>query len=317
MVNVMNASVARRRTAFTLIELLVMIAIIAILIGLLLPAIQKVRESAARTKCMNSLKQSATAAHTYLGANAVFPPGTMNPYCSDDSTGDDNSTWFQYLLPYFEQEPLFNVYKQFQKDGGNMGFLYGGALASACKTIVPAVVCPSDPNGIKTVSHGGDQQGFHGNVAGNAGSNLFNTSGCTGDKLNGIFYWKSRVSITDIGDGSSNTLLFAEIRVAPDKVTHDTRGRYWNNGFQGSIIFSTLWQPNTKENDRLQWCSTLPDVPCEFGTTNIVQYSRSAHTGGVNVAMADGSVKFVRNTVDNVVWNAAGTRSGGESLTLP
>ena len=195
-----------------------------------------------------------------------------------------------------------------------MGFLYTGSLAQTCKSVVPTFVCPSDPNGIKTVTYASDQQGFHGNIAGNAGSTTFNTTGCDGGKnLNGVFYAQRPVGFAGITDGTAHTLLFSEVRVVRDQTGHDTRGRYWNNAFQGSIIFSTLRPPNPAARDRLQWCQDTPTVPCEFGYDNIVQYARSAHAGGVNVALADGSGRFVRNGVDPAVWLNLGTRAGGET----
>ena len=270
------------------------------------------REAANRVKCQNNFKQAGLAAHNYHSTNGCFPPGTLNPYCADDSTSDDNRDWFHFMLPYVEQDGLYRALENYWTGGGNMGFLY--SMGPICATIVPTFVCPSDPHSPKIVTYMSDQQGFHGNVAGCAGNTTFNTSGCSGSQLNGVFFWKSAVAVTQIPDGSSNTLLFGEIRVSPDVTTHDTRGRYWNNAFQGSVIFSTLDPPNTSVNDILQWCQSIPGAPCQAGTSNIVQSARSAHTGGVNVCLADGSVRFVSNSIDPVTWAALGTRSGGEVL---
>ena len=305
------------RPGFTLIELLVVIAIIAVLVGLLLPAVQKVREAASRIQCQNHFKQTALAALHYQTSHRVFPPGTLNPYCRDDSTQDDNRTWFHFLLPYVEQEALHKAVEDFRMAGGQMDFLYRGSLARYVQTVVPTYICPSDPNQLKTVTFAAhQQQGFHGNIAGCAGSTAYNETTCSGDNLNGIFFWKSAVRPAAIRDGASNTLLFGEILVSPDVTTSDTRGRFWNNAFQGSIIFSTLNPPNTSVADRLQWCQSIPSAPCTAANTYLAQSARSMHLGGVNVSMADGSVRFVGNDISPVVYQALGTRAGNEVVTL-
>ena len=302
-----------RRSGFTLIELLVVIAIIAVLMALLVPAVQRVREAASRTQCQNNFKQMALAAHNHQSAKRAFPAGTLNPYGPDDSTTDDNRTWFHFLLPYMEQQGLYDAVEDFRLSGGPMNFLYSGSLAQHVKTIVPICICPSDPHQPKTVTfaaHG--QQGFHGNIAGCAGSTTFNEVGIGGDKLDGIFFWKSAVRPRQITDGTSNTLLFAEIVITEDITTSDTRGRYWNNAFQGSVIFSTLNPPNSSVPDHLQWCQSIPTAPCTTGNTNIVLSARSVHANGINASMADGSVHFIGNDIDPAVYRALGTRAGGE-----
>ena len=291
----------------TLVELLVVIAIIALLMALLLPAVQGTREAARRTQCQNNFRQVAIATASHTSSQGHLPPGTLNPYCRDDSTTDDNRTWFHFLLPHLEQQPLYDATEAYRIAGGRMDFLYWGQMHSqrTVHTIVRSVVCPSDPSQPKIR----EEQGFHGNVAGAAGSTTFNRTGCGGGDLDGLFFWNSRITAGHVRDGQSNTLAFAEICVSPDVTTHDTRGRYWNNAFQGSVIISTLNPPNTVVSDRLQWCQSIPAAPCTTGWDFIVQSARSSHPGGVVTAQADGSTKFVDDSIDPVAWRAAGTRS--------
>jgi len=131
----------------------------------------------------------------------------------------------------------------------------------------------------------------------------------------------SQTQIVDITDGSSNTLLLSENDVAPDGTDPanfsatagmDNRGRIYNPG--GCLLFSTLYLPNTTEPDALNYCQPIPAAPCALTSTDMNLSARSYHMGGVNAAMADGSVRFFSNTIDSQVWNALGTRSGNEPI---
>jgi prepilin-type N-terminal cleavage/methylation domain-containing protein len=129
-----------KKKGFTLIELLVVIAIIAILIGLLLPAVQKVREAAAKAKCSNSLKQIGTAIHNYQSTFMSLPPG--------DTGNGNNGTWQHYLLPYLEQEALFKMYTNLGgQNGGTPSYATAGNNLTVSQTQIQALVCPSEPNG--------------------------------------------------------------------------------------------------------------------------------------------------------------------------
>jgi prepilin-type N-terminal cleavage/methylation domain-containing protein/prepilin-type processing-associated H-X9-DG protein len=305
----------KRRSAFTLIELLVVIAIIGILIGLLLPAVQKVREAANRMKCQNNMRQVTLALHNYHDAMGSFPFGTIDTIKADPGWDQQRYTWMQVVLPYIEQAAMGRQIDAWLKAGGGP-CLYGSSGVPGHEIPISILMCPSDPANPKTTAFGGSEQGAHGNYALCAGSTSFNTATLTpgdGTTLNGIFFSRSKTRITDIADGTSNTLAASEIIVVPDALAHDVRGRYWNNANQGSVLFATLYPPNTAVPDRLQWCSNqLTQAPCTATTTDIVLSARSYHTGGVNAGMADGSVRFVPDSVNTSAYLNAGTRAGGE-----
>ena len=315
-------NVRRHRFAsgFTLVELLVVIAIIGILVALLLPAVQAAREASRRSQCTNNLKQVALAMHNYHDTYKLFPPGQYNRL-GQNSVGTTNfrQCWMQSLLPFLEQQPLFDAIQT-----GHSAGAFTFQIAGARELIIESLACPTDPNSPKNVTAGAasatasNNQGFNGNYVACAGSTVFGNNG-QGDNLNGLFYCLSRTKMASAVDGTSNTLFFSEILVIPDTNVHDLRGRY-HNTWQGNNLFSTLYPPNTTVGDRSSYCIDTPlgDAPCQgLGTTNLVQSARSQHPGGVNVALADGSVRTVTQGVDILVWQAAGTRQGKESLQLP
>ena len=304
-----SAPAQRTRNGFTLIELLVVIAIIAILIGLLLPAVQKVRAAAARLSCSNKMKQVALALHNYHDANQRFPAGVNNMIGSDGGT-EERRHWLLFIMAYIEQPTI-----QQAVDVNPTNNLYGaGPTAAYRETILPTLLCPSDPAGPKTVTAPGTGQGFHSNFVACAGNSTFNTSATPAyTVLNGMFYPLSKSRLTDATDGTSNTAMVAEIMVSPDVSGHDVRGRIWNNARTGSVLFSTLDQPNSKATvDRLSYCQNTTAAPCVTGSDNMLLLARSGHSGGVNVAAADGSVKFVRDAVDLTAWQRFGSSTGGE-----
>jgi prepilin-type processing-associated H-X9-DG protein len=181
--------------------------------------------------------------------------------------------------------------------------------------VVSTYFCPSDPNSPKTHTVPSDPQGFHSNYAACAGSLPLNFNGAAGDNLNGTFYWKSHHRLTDITDGTENTLMVAEIIVSPDVTGHDVRGRMYNPARQGSSLFTTHFTPNNLATpDTLEYCQSIHMAPCTATTTNINLTSRSYHTNGVNTLLCDGSVRFVSDSVNAATWTDLGTRGGNEVL---
>jgi hypothetical protein len=252
----------------------------------------------------------------------------MNPFGVDGVYELDRRTWFQEILAYVEQPAIYEQYMTWAAWAATAPLIWdNGMWNSAPNRWVPLALfmCPSDPTNPKIRTYGAidDQtynQGWHGNYVLCAGSESFNplrTSGGSsyrsdGGDLNGLFFYNSKIRITEILDGTSNTLMGSEILLSPDVISHDTRGRYWNNARQGGILFSTLYPPNTPVPDHLQWCQSLPHVPCTYGNTDIVLSARSYHAGIVNVLMADGVVRSIADSVNATTYQNLGSRAGGE-----
>ncbi|HEY1381501.1 MAG TPA: DUF1559 domain-containing protein [Gemmataceae bacterium] len=292
------------RRGFTLIELLVVIAIIAVLIGLLLPAVQKVREAAARTKCQNNLKQIGLACHSYHDANRGLPPG----YAATANYPDTAPGWGwpAFLLPYLEQDALYRQIDFTRPIPSS---------PAAIRTMVPLLLCPSDSpaaaafpvtDGLGTVVCTAAPSSYAATVGSDA-SEVEDEFG------NGVFYRNSKTQFADITDGTSQTVL------AGDRAWADTNG-IWAGAPSGALV---------RAGERNPWPAATASAACfVLAHNNWINIKTDAdgglddfssyHAGGVNLLFADGSVHFVRSITadgqDRLDFWALGTRAGGETV---
>jgi prepilin-type N-terminal cleavage/methylation domain-containing protein/prepilin-type processing-associated H-X9-DG protein len=314
-----------RRRAFTLVELLVVIAIISVLIGMLLPAVQKVREAAARTQCENNFKQWGLAMSMYNDTMNALPPGANHsPRC----------TWVPFLWPYIEQTALATLYgnpltQQFYQPNA----IIQSTLNGACAQQVKIYSCPSDRPGAYTKADA--YWRCRGNYAVNFGpitlpssTNLVGPFGYqnNGGNLNDVPSKPPNppnpqvgplvTAIQRIRDGSSNTLLMSEIIMAPSDTDADGYGDFFNDDDNGQGgRFMTINTPNTGTDNMAACINDNPQyVQCNTNTPYQLT-ARSYHVSGVNTLFGDGSVHFISNAVNQSVWQALGSANGGEPNT--
>jgi prepilin-type N-terminal cleavage/methylation domain-containing protein len=308
------------KRAFTLVELLVVIAIIGLLVALLLPAVQAARESARRSQCSNNLKQLGLGVHNYADANrGVLPVGEY-------SWGW--GTWLVGLMPYIEQQ---NLYERYQGYGGigpsggiDTNFVYSATINTPVTgTLMKAYTCPSD---MKVATRGvitfHNYLANHGNTTYQRAATFGTTSAGQPNRFGGapFIYVGSTsanpqsVRMAEIADGTSTTLAFSETVKGQ---WLDLRGfAWWSSGAH----FETNLMPNSNQPDVVEqdpYCvNRSPNPPCLGPTSANPQNigARSRHPGGVQVTLCDGAVRFVSNNIHMDTWRAISTTNGGEAV---
>jgi prepilin-type N-terminal cleavage/methylation domain-containing protein/prepilin-type processing-associated H-X9-DG protein len=308
---------SRPRAGFTLIELLVVIAIIAILIGLLLPAVQKVREAAARMKCSNNLKQMAIALHSYHDALGTFPSGAP---VNATSLG-----WNSFILPHIEQD---NIWKLMNPASGAYSGGTGGVNRRNGAHRISVFLCPSygEEQSSSNIDNTTAGRAYTTHYVGNMGPKgtnpttgtaytWVNCGGQGGLAVDGMLpyhtsVWTSRptrtsgVTMTGISDGTSNTLMIFEaawsgMERSPGSLRSWVRGCHWNDDCTSMKNVANAMR-TVKYNGGGNW--------------NDISMG-SNHSGGCNVALGDGSVRFLRESVDlNRVLKPLASRAGGEVI---
>ena len=301
-----------RLRGFTLIELLVVIAIIAILVALILPAVQQAREAAHRTECLNNIKQIGLALHNYHDTHRIFPPGwiavdpvTRNPSAHEGISG---AAWGTMILPYLEQAPLYNQFNPAVaiNDPVNLPFI---------DNVIVAWQCPSDPKPDKWDI---EEEGSPGTVLAtlptanyvgvfgpehldgcenSPGTDpVLSTGQCKGE---GMFYHNSKVRLRDVTDGTTNTLMLGERR------TNTELG--WYSTWPGMV-------PEGEEAFQrvLGSADHVPNYEPPGGALPHFDDFSSRHEGGAQFTLGDGSVRFISENMDTGLYQSLSTIQGGE-----
>jgi prepilin-type N-terminal cleavage/methylation domain-containing protein/prepilin-type processing-associated H-X9-DG protein len=294
------------RRGFTLIELLVVIAIIAVLIGLLLPAVQKVREAAARSKCTSHLSQIGLALQNYHDVNKYFPAGYTSGIAGAADTGP-GWAWAAFILPQIEQSALYSTIRFDQP-------IENGVNAGARVTSVSIYICPSDTASQTWTTSKYTASGALGTtICDVASANYAAVYGLSdpsvgiadpADAAEGCFFRNSKIGIKDITDGTSTTFLVGERSVQMGPAT-------WVGSVTGAQVYTAGFGP---VEDGPGMTLGQAKRPPGAGNQEVNEYS-SRHSGGANFLFADGHVAFISGGIDPAIYKALATRSGGEPIS--
>jgi len=293
----------------------VVIAIIAVLIALLLPAVQQARESARRSQCKNNLKQIGLALHNYHDTHGVFPFGVMwrQQYDADGNLNGDSTSgelaigWSSMLLPYLDQSPSYNQLLAECASRSGYNFNENGVIA---KTPLGVFACPSDAMGKMNDQRSNVAKSNYPGVAGarrrdNSG---FASQDQTAGETSGIFWVNSDCAMSKISDGTSNTLIVGERDGANGTPTSSfRRAAIWVGVQQAQYLNGTLGATDGTNTDLL--------LNTKSNAGNAIWNSfGSMHTGGAQFLLADGSVRFISENISSATYSALGTKATGEVL---
>lgn len=329
------------RRGFTLIELLVVIAIIAVLIALLLPAVQAAREAARRAQCTNNCKQLGLALHNYHDIHNCLPPGRIwkagQFNCGYNFFQCQDTSWFVMMLPQFEQGPLSNAFNFDLGSGGPLLPLPLGFFANetVSATKISLFQCPSDRSQefqIAPTYAGGALSrpiATKGNYVASWGNTQWDQTAITvgsttANFLPSAFGHDGNINFARVTDGQSNTVFMAEILQG---AKYDIRGVIWQS-VPGGSHYMTRVTPNSSRDllggpvqgdflNQTFFCVNEMGLPCVGGSGDRRAYAgaRSKHPGGVNALYGDGSVRYVKNTINGPIWVSINSINSGEVVS--